>query len=83
LELEKDYDIYDINDFDIADTLQGFSASLFEDLEIHHRRMPVGRRAFGSTGQKIQTTTTKPPYLSISRISTTTLVILDGKLDEH
>ncbi|KAJ9157880.1 hypothetical protein NKR23_g30 [Pleurostoma richardsiae] len=33
LDLEKYYDIYDISDFDIADALQGFSDTEFEDPE--------------------------------------------------
>jgi hypothetical protein len=32
-ELEKYYDMYDINDLDISDALQGFSESEFEDSE--------------------------------------------------
>jgi hypothetical protein len=33
LDLEKYYDVYDISDFDIADALQGFSESEFDDTE--------------------------------------------------
>jgi hypothetical protein len=33
LDLEKYYDVYDISEFDIADALQGFSESQFEDAE--------------------------------------------------